>query len=148
MAAESSSSSPGHSPKSRSTKRADEVYDITGADTSLTEDQSHRMKVYTIQMVIRTVCFVAAVFAPGIWRWVLFIGAIFLPYFAVVMANNTRVVSTTTVNSPGTSGRELTSGTMTPGSGPVIHGRILEPGTSDDADAEIGVNNDSTRRAQ
>jgi hypothetical protein len=33
------------------------------------------------------VCFIGAVFADGILRWVLVVGALFLPYIAVVMAN-------------------------------------------------------------
>ncbi len=43
---------------------------------------------YALSMGIRTVCFVAAVaVGPGILRWVLVAAAVFLPLFAVVMAN-------------------------------------------------------------
>ena len=39
-------------------------------------------------MGLRTVCFVGAVVVgPGILRWVLVVGAVFLPYVAVVLAN-------------------------------------------------------------
>ena len=39
-------------------------------------------------MGIRTVCFLSAVFVgPGWLRWVLVVGAVVLPYVAVVMAN-------------------------------------------------------------
>lgn len=38
-------------------------------------------------MMIRTACFVGAVVAEGVLRWVLVAGALFLPYIAVVMAN-------------------------------------------------------------
>jgi len=39
-------------------------------------------------MGIRTLCFLGAVAVGDNWlRWVLFVGAIFLPYVAVVMAN-------------------------------------------------------------
>ena len=41
-------------------------------------------------MAIRTVCFIGAVAVGDNWlRWVLFAGAVFLPYVAVVMANAT-----------------------------------------------------------
>lgn len=76
-----------------SQERDTEVYDITSADTSLTEDQGARMKRYVIQMVIRMLCFILAIFTTGWLRWVFFIGAIILPYIAVVLANNTRQVS-------------------------------------------------------
>jgi hypothetical protein len=38
-------------------------------------------------MLLRTLCFVGAVAADGVLRWVLVAGAIFLPYIAVVLAN-------------------------------------------------------------
>jgi len=44
-----------------------------------------------IQMSIRTVCLVAAFFADGWLRLVFLVGAVFLPYFAVIDANNSRV---------------------------------------------------------
>jgi hypothetical protein len=40
-------------------------------------------------MSIRLVCFIAAVFVPGPMRWVLVAAAVFLPLFAVVIANAT-----------------------------------------------------------
>lgn len=42
---------------------------------------------YSIAMGIRTVCIVLGVFTTGIWMWLFFGAAIFLPYFAVVIAN-------------------------------------------------------------
>lgn len=49
-----------------------------------------RVRRYAITMTIRTVCFILmAVIQPmGWWTWVLAIGAVFLPYIAVVAANN------------------------------------------------------------
>jgi hypothetical protein len=41
-------------------------------------------------MGIRTACFVGAVLAPSPWRWLLVVGAIGLPYVAVVLANGGR----------------------------------------------------------
>ena len=42
---------------------------------------------YLISQVIRVVCIILAVFVQGWMMWVFFAGAIFLPYFAVVLAN-------------------------------------------------------------
>jgi hypothetical protein len=38
-------------------------------------------------MTVRTLCFIGAVIAPAPWRWFLAIGAVLLPYLAVVIAN-------------------------------------------------------------
>lgn len=38
-------------------------------------------------MMIRTACFIGAVIAPPPFRWFLLVGAVILPYIAVVMAN-------------------------------------------------------------
>ena len=38
-------------------------------------------------MAFRTACFVCMIFVPGTLRWVLFGCAVFLPYVAVVFAN-------------------------------------------------------------
>lgn len=42
---------------------------------------------YSVAMGIRVVCLFVAVLVPGWWAAVPLIGAIFLPYFAVVIAN-------------------------------------------------------------
>ncbi len=50
--------------------------------------ERHRREVaYTVMMLIRTACFIGMIFAPGWWRLLLFLGALFLPYLAVVRAN-------------------------------------------------------------
>lgn len=38
-------------------------------------------------MSLRVICFVAAVFLHGVWRWIAVAGAAFLPAIAVVIAN-------------------------------------------------------------
>lgn len=68
-------------------QRKPEPVSITSAQESLTADQSRRTKVYIIQMTIRVVCFIAALFVSGPMRWVLFSLAVVLPYIAVVKAN-------------------------------------------------------------
>lgn len=45
------------------------------------------MKRYAWTMAFRTACFVSMIFVEGPLRWVLFAGAVFLPYVAVVLAN-------------------------------------------------------------
>jgi predicted tellurium resistance membrane protein TerC len=42
---------------------------------------------YLVAMSIRVVCIIAGVFVEGWLMWVCFAGAIFLPYFAVIIAN-------------------------------------------------------------
>ena len=61
---------------------------ITTASTSRDEDIAARQKRYLLAMGFRTVCFVAAIFVTETWlRVVLIVGALVLPYVAVVMAN-------------------------------------------------------------
>lgn len=67
--------------------RRDEVYNITGARASAATDRDARTRRYLISMAIRTVCFIAAILVDGWLTWVLFAGAVILPYIAVVGAN-------------------------------------------------------------
>ena len=64
-----------------------EVFNITKADTGLTQDQAGRQRRYLISMGLRTACFIGGVLADGVLRWTLIFGAVALPYFAVVIAN-------------------------------------------------------------
>lgn len=68
-----------------------EAVRITTASESRGVDIAHRQKRYIISMAIRTVCFVGAVFTTHVpWLCaILVIGALILPYVAVVMANST-----------------------------------------------------------
>lgn len=63
------------------------IYSVTSARRSLSEDQSERNRRYLISMSIRTICFVGSIIADGWLRWALFIGALVLPWIAVVVAN-------------------------------------------------------------
>lgn len=67
-----------------------EVYRITSAADSLSDDQSRRVKRYLLQMAIRMACFIGAVFVDGILMWALLLGAVILPYIAVIEANSGR----------------------------------------------------------
>lgn len=68
------------------------VYSITGARTALSDDQSHRKRAYITAMMIRVACFLAAILVPAPLpiRVALAGAAIFLPYFAVILANSHR----------------------------------------------------------
>jgi hypothetical protein len=64
-----------------------EVYDVTSAPKSLTSDLSGRQRRYFISMMIRTLCFILTVVLPSPYRWFALVGAVTLPYIAVVIAN-------------------------------------------------------------
>lgn len=64
-----------------------EVYSITAAPESLSDEQSGRTRRYLISMSIRTACVLLAIVVPGWPRWVFIAGAVALPYLAVVAAN-------------------------------------------------------------
>ena len=67
---------------------------VTQARTSMTDDINYRQRRYLLMMGIRAACFVIAVvmFINHLgWLTVIpAIGAIFIPYFAVVFANGGR----------------------------------------------------------
>lgn len=74
----------------------------TSIDESPQDDETARMKRYVIMMAVRTVCVVLA-FAVQPWGWqtlVFGIGAVFLPYIAVVLANQANVHVRTSAVSP------------------------------------------------
>lgn len=60
---------------------------ITSAAQAHSDDLIGRERRYLLSMGIRTVCFFACVFIDHPVRWVFLAGAVFLPYFAVVLAN-------------------------------------------------------------
>ena len=79
----------------REQDREPEVQTITSAPAPRSEDIAHRQKVYLIQMGIRVAAFLATVFTWGLvprWLSVVFIvGAVVLPYTAVLFANEAKV---------------------------------------------------------
>lgn len=64
---------------------------ITTAGDGPQVDMARRQRNYAIAMSIRTLCFIGAVIAgvAGVnWLWpILMVGAVLLPYVAVVLAN-------------------------------------------------------------
>ncbi len=68
-------------------RRESHTVRITDARTAHSDDLRHREIRYLLSMLVRTVCFVAAVVIDSWVRWVFLAAALFLPYVAVVMAN-------------------------------------------------------------
>lgn len=60
---------------------------VTSLEVSPEAERRTRMLKYTVAMSIRVVCIILAVMVQGWLMWVFFAGAIFLPYFAVIIAN-------------------------------------------------------------
>ena len=63
---------------------------ITDARTAASAEMSARIKRYSITMAFRTACFLAMIWVEGPLRWVLFACAVFLPYMAVLAANQAK----------------------------------------------------------
>ncbi len=68
-------------------RRSDDPVRVTTVPLSRAEELRGRQRRYLISMGIRTVCFVGAVVADGVLRWVLVAAAVLLPYVSVVFAN-------------------------------------------------------------
>ena len=79
--------------------RGQQVHLVTQAQRPLSEDIRYRQRRYLIMMSIRALCFVIALVMfvnhAGWLTAIPAVGAIFLPYFAVVMANGGREPSNT-----------------------------------------------------
>ena len=80
---------------------------VTSLPLSPEEERHLRMVKYTLAMAIRMVCIVAMLFVTGWWLVMCAIGAILLPYFAVIVANQqeqriraSRVAPTSTAIAP------------------------------------------------
>ncbi|MFI6184157.1 DUF3099 domain-containing protein [Nonomuraea sp. NPDC051191] len=70
-------------------RKKQDVHQVTDARPSLTADIRKREVAYLIKMGIRTICLILAVVLPVPWpfRLVFIAGAVFLPYIAVIGAN-------------------------------------------------------------
>lgn len=78
---------------------------ITSLPRSPQDDRRSRMIQYTVAMTIRTICIVLCLVVPGWWRLLPAIGAIALPYIAVVLANASIARPATEVRRPGSIAR-------------------------------------------
>ena len=67
--------------------KEDAAFDITSAPQALSTDQRARQRRYFYSMMVRTACFILTVVLPSPYRWFALLGAVVLPYIAVVVAN-------------------------------------------------------------
>ena len=72
---------------------------------------SNRVRRYTITMAFRMACFLGLFFVDGWARWALLAGAVFLPYVAVLFANqaNQRGKAGTVTPGAPSNARQLTA---------------------------------------
>ncbi len=89
---------------------------ITDARTGTSREMASRQKRYAITMAIRTACFISMIFVPGPFRWVLLAAAVFLPYIAVVLANqaNTRTTAASVAQAAPSPAPQITAGKQMP----------------------------------
>lgn len=59
----------------------------TSVEISPEDERKSRLIKYSVAMLIRMACLISGVFTTGILMWIFFSLAIFLPYFAVILAN-------------------------------------------------------------
>ena len=90
-----------------------------------------RQKRYAITMAFRTACFLSMIFVPGALRWVLFGLAVFLPYVAVILANQANTKTTTVAIAHGepSSAAQITVGEPAP---ELIRGDIAPDGRAEE----------------
>ncbi len=62
-------------------------YRVTSAGVNPTEDRAHRMKMYFIAMTLRLACVLSLFWVTGWWLVFPVVGAIVLPWFAVMVGN-------------------------------------------------------------
>lgn len=64
-----------------------EAYRVTSAGITPAEDRAHRMRMYFIAMTLRVACVASLIWVQGWWILVAAAGAVFLPWFAVLVGN-------------------------------------------------------------
>lgn len=74
---------------------------ITSLPASPADDRKKRMIQYTVAMTIRMVCVILLFVVQGWWLLVVGLGAVLLPYVAVILANNVHTGAAGTVVRPG-----------------------------------------------
>jgi len=73
---------------------------ISSVPVSPEADRSRRFRAYTLMMSIRFACFILMIVLPDWWKLAAAVGAVTLPFFAVVVANAVRSSRPTTPESP------------------------------------------------
>ena len=102
---------------------------ITDARGAASAELSSRMRRYTIAMTFRLACFIGMAFVGGWLRWTLLAFAVFLPYVAVVLANQTdqRTVASRVEHGAPEGAPALTTGAEPVVlSGEVISGEVMD----------------------
>ena len=74
---------------------------VTSLPMSAEQERHRRMIEYSIMMGVRVLCIVACIWVRGWWLLIPALGAIFLPYFAVVVANTAQAGAQGRVERPG-----------------------------------------------
>ena len=74
---------------------------LTELPPSPEQEQGARMRRYAITMGIRLVCVLACLFVQGWWLLIPALGAVFLPWVAVVLANAVSTKGRRSVERPG-----------------------------------------------
>lgn len=62
-------------------------YDVTSVGVNPTKDRAYRMRTYFLTMTVRVLCVVSLFWVRGPWVILVGIGAVVLPYVAVLIAN-------------------------------------------------------------
>jgi type III secretory pathway component EscV len=108
---------------------------ITDARDASSKELSSRMRRYTIAMTFRLACFLGMAFVDGWLRWTLLAFAVFLPYIAVVLANQS---DQRTVTSHVEHGAPQDAPALTTGAegvvltGEVVSGEVVDDGLADE----------------
>ncbi|WP_323961835.1 DUF3099 domain-containing protein [Arthrobacter sp. JZ12] len=68
-------------------ERNPDVHNISDAREAHSDEMRRRMIKYSLSMGIRLVCLILVFVVEGWLQWVMIAGAVFLPYFAVIIAN-------------------------------------------------------------
>jgi hypothetical protein len=81
--------------------KSSSAHTITSLPPSPDQERRKRMIEYAIMMGIRVLCVIACIWVRGWWLLIPALGAVFLPYFAVVVANATQASAGGQVERPG-----------------------------------------------
>ncbi|WP_422936604.1 DUF3099 domain-containing protein [Sinomonas sp. P47F7] len=134
-------------PEEDRTSEDPEVHSITTAAPGHSEDMHRRMVRYATAMGIRMVCIILLFVVDGWFKLLAAIGAVFLPWVAVVIANAQTKAdseSDSLIDAPPVA--ELEGGLVASGDGEVLPGEIVD-NADDDADAASAVNGHDAGRA-
>ena len=102
---------------------------ITDARGAASRELSSRMRRYTIAMTFRLACFICMAFVDGWLRWTLLAFAVFLPYIAVVLANQSdqrTVASKVEHGAPEDAPALMTGADTVVISGEVVSGEVVD----------------------